>query len=86
VNALEQARHIAASSGGALHRAQHDLYLRGLFWILRERAGGGWPPRDIDKVSGWKVVRMLAALTNHPVRTVARELIDTALKMEGSDE
>jgi hypothetical protein len=77
---------MAASSSGALHRAQHDLYLRGLFWILRERAGGGWPPRDIDKVSGWKVVRMLAALTDRSVRTVARELIDTALKMEECDD
>jgi hypothetical protein len=58
-------------------------YLLGLFWILRERAGsGGWPPRDIDKVSGWLVVRMLAYISGRSPRQVAADLIEHATVME----
>jgi len=78
------ARHIFGRT--ALQRAQHDVYLRGLFWIMRERNGKGWPPREIEKVAGWRVVRMLAAMTDRSVIGVARELIDTALKMEEPED
>ena len=72
----------------SLHRAQDDLYLRGLFWIIRERrcANGGWPPRNVSKVSGWTTVRMLAALSDRPVQSVARELIDTAEKLDQPEQ
>lgn len=66
-------------------KKMNDVYLRGLFWILRERQGGGWPPRDIDKVSGWMVVRMLAQITERSPRSVAADLIENALHMEGYD-
>jgi hypothetical protein len=58
------------------------MYDQGLYWILRERAGaGGWPPRDIDKVSGWLVVRMLAHLSGRSPREVAADLIEHATVM-----
>ena len=65
-------------------RSQHDVYLAGLFWILRERAGsnGGWPPRDIDRVCGWAVVRMLARLADKNPREVAADVIEHALHMD----
>jgi hypothetical protein len=57
-------------------------YHLGLFWILRERAGGGgWPPRDIEKVSGWTVVRMLAHLSGRTPREVAADLIEHSTVM-----
>ena len=56
---------------------RNDMYMRGLYWILRERAGaGGWPPRDVSRVSGWTVVRMLAAIHEKSVAAVAKDLID----------
>ena len=64
-----------------------DVYLSGLFWILREKGGpnGGWPPRDIDRVAGWAVVRMLAYLTNRSVREIAVDLIDHAERLDKGD-
>jgi hypothetical protein len=66
-----------------------DFYERGLYWILRERRGlhGGWPPRDVSKVSGWAVVKMLAHLAGTSPRTVAVDVIEHSLRTEnGSDE
>lgn len=61
---------------------QQPHYLLGLYWILRERAGaGGWPPRDINKVSGWLVVRMLAHMSGRNVREVAADVIEHATVM-----
>ena len=64
---------------------QNDTYERGLYWILRERQGGGWPPRDVCKVSGWIVVRMLAAISGKSVREVAADLIQHSLALGNSD-
>jgi hypothetical protein len=59
------------------------MYEAGLFWIIRERAGsGGWPPRDVSKVSGWIVVRMLAAITGRTPREVALDVIEHSKMME----
>jgi hypothetical protein len=63
----------------SMSRMQYDM---GIYWILRERAGGGgWPPRDIEKVSGWTVVRMLAHLANRSPREVAADLIEHSIFM-----
>jgi hypothetical protein len=73
----------------AVERARTDLYMRGLFWIIRERGGphGGWPPRDLAKVAGWTVVRLLATLANRSPRDVAADLIEQTQMMEnGNDE
>lgn len=60
-----------------LERVLHDLYNQGLYWIIRERgANGGWPPRDIGKVSGWTIVRMLAGMVGKSPRAVAVDLIE----------
>jgi hypothetical protein len=68
-------------------RARHEAYLIGLFWILRERAPkGGWPPRDITKVSGWTVVRMLAQIAGRSVTDVASDVIKHAQIMEDHHE
>jgi hypothetical protein len=51
----------------------------GLFldWIVREHGGaGGWPPADVNKVSGWTTVRMVADVFHKPTREVARDLIE----------
>jgi hypothetical protein len=57
-------------------------YHYGLYWILRERAGGGgWPPRDINAVSGWLVVRMLAHLSGRTPREVAADVVEHAKVM-----
>lgn len=46
-------------------------------WIVRERAGqGGWPPREVSKVAGWLVVRMVADLFSRSTRVVALDVID----------
>jgi hypothetical protein len=66
-------QHIAA------YRMQNDLYMKGLFFIIRECA---WPPRDVSKVSGWLCVRMLAAMTERSVTSVASEVIETAIKLD----
>ena len=56
---------------------REDQYNHALYWIIRERAGaGGWPPRDIAKVSGWLVVRFVADLHSRAVREVAADLIE----------
>lgn len=56
---------------------REDQYNRALYWIIRERAGaGGWPPRDVAKVSGWTVVRLVADLHSRAVREVAADLIE----------
>jgi hypothetical protein len=62
----------------------NDHYERGLYWILRERRGlhGGWPPRDVGKVSGWAVVKMLAAMSNRSPRAVAQDVIDHSIALE----
>jgi hypothetical protein len=56
-------------------------YERAVGWIVRERAGsnGGWPPRDVARVSGWAVVRFTADLFDRSVREVARDIIDMSL-------
>jgi hypothetical protein len=58
------------------------MYEAGLYWILRERPRGGWPPREIDKVSGWLLVRFLADLCGRSPREVARDVIDHSLALE----
>lgn len=61
----------------------NDVYLRGLFWILRERAGaGGWPPRDICKVSGWTVIKLLAHISDRSPREVAGDVIQYSEHLE----
>ena len=62
-----------------------DMYMRALCWILRERAGaGGWPPRDVSRVSGWTVVRLTAAIHEKSVAEVALDLIE--LHTVGQDD
>ena len=64
-----------------------DHYHLGLYWILRNHAGGGgWPPRDVSKVAGWSVVRMLAYQTGRTVRDVAIDLIAHAEVMEHGEK
>jgi hypothetical protein len=65
-------------------RGRRKMYEAGLYWIIRERAGshGGWPPRDVNRVSGWSVVRMLADLTGRSPRDVAIDIIEHANIME----
>jgi len=54
-----------------------DLYRRSLLWVWRERAGaGGWPPRTISRVSGWTVVKLIAAVHERSVAAVAADLIE----------
>ena len=58
-------------------KVREDLYNHALYWIIRERAGaGGWPPRDVAKVSGWTVVRLVASVHGRPVNAVAKDLIE----------
>lgn len=65
-----------------LNRVEYQMYRRGLEWILHEHHGGGWPPRDLAKVSGWTVVRLLAHMTGKPVREVAGDLIKESITEE----
>jgi hypothetical protein len=66
-----------AAYSTAIEAMRRDCYERGLYWIIRQRAGGnGWPPRDISKVCGWTVVNMLAHLVHETPRKVAADLID----------
>ena len=59
-----------------------DQYLHSIYYILRERAGGGgWPPREVSKVSGWMVVRMLAHQSGRSTREVAADIIEQSLVM-----
>lgn len=52
-------------------------YERAVYWIIRERAGtGGWPPSQVEQVSGWMVTRLVAALFRLPVNQVARDIIE----------
>jgi hypothetical protein len=63
----------------AMPSAQHiteELYNRFLYRIIRNRQTGGWPPRDIGKVSGWIVVRLLAEVFEKSTREVAKDLIE----------
>ena len=54
-----------------------ELYNASLYWIIRERAGaGGWPPSDVQKVSGWTIVRFIADIHGKTVREVAADLIE----------
>jgi hypothetical protein len=55
---------------------RQDLYNKALFWLIRERPGGGWPPRNVAKVSGWLCVRLLAAEHNKTPNEVAQDLIE----------
>ena len=60
----------------------HDQYLHSIYWLLRQRVGGGWPPRDVGKVSGWMVVRMLAHQSGRSPRDVAADLVEQSLKFD----
>ena len=67
----------------------HDIYLRGLFWILREHGGhhsGTWPPNDLSKVSGWAVVRLLAFMSARSVRDVASDIIRYSIELDQKEE
>jgi hypothetical protein len=65
---------------------REDFYWRSLYWILRERAGaGGWPPRDVSRVSGWTVVKLIAAVHEKPIAAVARDLIEH-YELHGDDQ
>jgi hypothetical protein len=50
-----------------------------VLWIVRNRAGaGGWPPTDLNKVSGWTVTRLVADVFKKAHLEVARDIIDCA--------
>ena len=70
---------VDTSETGEVMRSKGGLspYDAGLFFIVRERHGGGWPPRDVNQVSGWLVVRMLAHMFDKTPRSVALEVIAT---------
>lgn len=55
-------------------------YIEALEWIARERPGGGWPPRNPQVVSGWLLVRFVAAMFHRSVRDVADDLIKLSLR------
>lgn len=57
-------------------------YDAGVFFILRRNGGKRWPPRDVAKVSGWQMTRMLAHQFDKPVAEVARDIIERALALE----
>lgn len=58
-------------------RVREDIYNSSLYWIIRHRAGaGGWPPRDVARVSGWTVVQLVAGVHKQPVSVVAKDLIE----------
>jgi hypothetical protein len=51
-------------------------YRDALAWIIRERAGAnGWPPTRVDKVAGWTVVRLTAAIYGRNPAEVAKDII-----------
>ena len=56
-------------------------YERAIAWIVRERGGNGWPPRDISKVSGWKVTLLVAHLFNRAPREVAKDIVEMTEQM-----
>jgi hypothetical protein len=59
---------------------QQKMYEAALYWLIRERGGGGgWPPRDINKVSGWITIRMIADLCGRTPREVAADLIEQSM-------
>lgn len=69
-------------------------YRAALFFILREKRDGHWPgPKsndavragDVGHVSGWYVVRCLAAMFDKSSRAVARDLIDTYRALEDGE-
>jgi hypothetical protein len=63
----------------AIPSTQHitdELYNRFLYRIIRNRQTGGWPPRDVGRVSGWIVVRLLAEVFGKSTREVAKDLIE----------
>lgn len=56
---------------------REDMYLRAIYWVIRERAGGGgWPPREVSRVKGWMPVRMIAAIHEISPAVVAADLIE----------
>ena len=57
-------------------------YDAGIFYIMRERHGGGWPPIEVVKVSGWFTVRLLAHMFDKRPRDVAREVVERASLLE----
>jgi hypothetical protein len=59
-----------------LDDASEHFYNCALFWIIRERPGGGWPPRDPVKVAGWLLVRLVADVFGKSVKQVALDLIE----------
>jgi hypothetical protein len=52
-------------------------YASAIYWIIRERGGGGGhPPRDVTQVAGWKVTQLTAAMFGKSAREVAVDLIE----------
>lgn len=60
-------------------------YDAGVFFILQIGNGKTWPPREVSTVCTWRMTRMLAHMFGKPVRDVARDIIDRALKMEDGE-
>jgi hypothetical protein len=53
------------------------MYEKAIVWIVQHRGGGGGhPAREIERVSGWICVQLIAALFERPVPQVARDIID----------
>jgi len=57
-------------------------YDAGVFFILSGSGGKHWPLRDVGTVSGYRTTKMLAHMFGKPIRDVARDIIDRAIKME----
>jgi hypothetical protein len=53
-----------------------------IFYILVEREGKLWPPRDIASVAGWFATRLIAHAFGKPPRDVARDIIERAQILE----
>lgn len=59
---------------------KNRLYNEGIQWILHEHSNGGWPPRNVNAVCGWAVVRMLAKITSRSTKEVAEDVIRRSLE------
>lgn len=66
--------HDVRAAAGAL--AVADRYTEMLDAIIDQRgSNGGWPPRTVNQVAGWMVVRIAAMTFHKSVAEVARDLI-----------